>query len=85
MYSTPISRWVVYHFHDTSFSAGVRRPHALNNNIALGPNAENLAPFPLSDQSAPATRSTSGSVTSLGWQRPSLMISSSAQCREARA
>lgn len=40
-----ISSWVIYHFHDTSFSAGVRRPHALNNNIALGPNAENLAPF----------------------------------------
>ena len=40
-----ISSWVVYHFHDTSFSAGVRCPHALNNNIALGPNAENLAPF----------------------------------------
>ncbi len=40
-----ISSWIVYHFHDTSSSAGVRRPHALNNNIALGPNAENLAPF----------------------------------------
>ncbi len=40
-----ISSWVVYHFHDTSFSAGVRRPHAINDNIALGPNAENLAPF----------------------------------------
>ncbi len=40
-----ISSWVVYHFHDTSFSAGVRRPHVLNDNIALGPNAENLAPF----------------------------------------
>jgi predicted ATPase len=40
-----ISSWVVYHFHDTSFSAGVRRPHALNDNMALGPNAENLAPF----------------------------------------
>ncbi len=40
-----ISSWVVYHFHDTSFSAGVRRPNALNNNIVLGPNAENLAPF----------------------------------------
>jgi predicted ATPase len=40
-----ISSWVVYHFHDTSFSAAVRRPHALNNNIALGANAENLAPF----------------------------------------
>lgn len=40
-----ISSWIVYHFHDTSFSAGVRRPHALNNNMAIGPNAENLAPF----------------------------------------
>lgn len=40
-----ITSWVVYHFHDTSFSAGVRRPHALNDNIALGQNAENLAPF----------------------------------------
>lgn len=40
-----ISSWVVYHFHDTSFSAGVRRPHALNDNIALGAQAENLAPF----------------------------------------
>ena len=40
-----ISSWVVYHFHDTSFSSGVRRPHALNNNMVLGPNAENLAPF----------------------------------------
>ena len=40
-----ISSWVVYHFHDTSVSAAVRRPHALNNNIALGASAENLAPF----------------------------------------
>jgi predicted ATPase len=40
-----ISSWVVYHFHDTSFSAAVRRLHALNDNIALGENAENLAPF----------------------------------------
>lgn len=40
-----ISSWVVYHFHDTSFSAGARRPHAINDDIALGANAENLAPF----------------------------------------
>ena len=40
-----ISSWVVYHFHDTSFSAGVRRPQALNDNLALRPSAENLAPF----------------------------------------
>lgn len=40
-----ISSWVVYHFHDTSLSAGVRRPHAINDNIALSANAENLAPF----------------------------------------
>src|SRR5689334_12012986 len=40
-----ISSWVVYHFHDTSLSAAVRRPQALNNNIVFLQNAENLAPF----------------------------------------
>jgi predicted ATPase len=40
-----ISRWVVYHFHDTGFHAGVRRPHAINDNIDLRHNADNLAPF----------------------------------------
>jgi len=40
-----IGSWVVYHFHDTSFNAGVRRPRAINDNIALRQNAENLAPF----------------------------------------
>jgi len=39
-----ISSWVVYHFHDTSLSASVRRQRALNDNVTLGPSAENLAP-----------------------------------------
>ncbi len=30
-----ISSWVVYHFHDTSLNAGVRRPRALNDNVSL--------------------------------------------------
>lgn len=34
-----IAGWVVYHFHDTSLSADVRRSHALNDNEALGPGA----------------------------------------------
>ena len=40
-----ISSWVVYHFHDTSLSAPVRRPRAINDNEPLRPGAENLAPF----------------------------------------
>ena len=40
-----ISSWVVYHFHDTSLSASVRRPRALNDNEVFRPYAENLAPF----------------------------------------
>src|SRR5579883_2155304 len=40
-----ISSWVVYHFHDTSLNAAVRRPRALNDNISFRQNAENLAPF----------------------------------------
>jgi predicted ATPase len=40
-----ISSWVVYHFHDTSLSAGVRRPRALNDNETFRQHAENLAPF----------------------------------------
>ena len=40
-----ISSWVVYHFHDTSAVAGVRRPGSINDNEALRPNAENLAAF----------------------------------------
>ncbi|MEQ1949540.1 MAG: AAA family ATPase [Bryobacteraceae bacterium] len=40
-----VSSWIVYHFHDTSANAAVRRPRAINDNIALRQNAENLAPF----------------------------------------
>ncbi|MFN0315031.1 MAG: AAA family ATPase, partial [Burkholderiales bacterium] len=40
-----ISSWIVYHFHDTSGSAPVRRPRAINDNETLRPSAENLAPF----------------------------------------
>jgi len=40
-----LSNWVVYHFHDTSLFAKVRRPGAINDNEVLRPNAENLAAF----------------------------------------
>ncbi|HTA67076.1 MAG TPA: AAA family ATPase [Bryobacteraceae bacterium] len=40
-----ISSWVVYHFHDTSLTASVRRQRPLNDNVVLRPSAENLAAF----------------------------------------
>jgi predicted ATPase len=40
-----VSSCVVYHFHDTSLTAGVRRQRSINDNEVLRPNAENLAPF----------------------------------------
>jgi predicted ATPase len=40
-----VSNWVVYHFHDTSSTAGVRRQGPINDNEFLRPNAENLAAF----------------------------------------
>ena len=40
-----LSNWVVYHFHDTSLVSGVRRQGAINDNISLRWNAENLAAF----------------------------------------
>jgi predicted ATPase len=40
-----ISSWVVYHFHDTSPVAGVRRPGSINDNEVLRPSADNLAAF----------------------------------------
>jgi predicted ATPase len=40
-----ISGWVVYHFHDTSLTAGVRRQKPINDNEVLRPDAENLAAF----------------------------------------
>jgi predicted ATPase len=40
-----VSGWVVYHFHDTSPAAGVRRQGPINDNETLRPSAENLAAF----------------------------------------
>ena len=40
-----VSSWVVYHFHDTSATAGVRRQSPINDNEFLRPSAENLAAF----------------------------------------
>jgi len=40
-----VSSWVVYHFHDTSATAGVRRQKPINDNESLRPDAENLAAF----------------------------------------
>lgn len=40
-----VSSWVVYHFHDTSGTAGVRLQKPINDNEFLRPDAENLAAF----------------------------------------
>jgi predicted ATPase len=40
-----VSSWVVYHFHDTGPTAGVRRQGAINDNVSLRPNADNLAAY----------------------------------------
>lgn len=40
-----IRSWRVYHFHDTSEEAGVKRIGALNDNLFLRPDASNLAAF----------------------------------------
>lgn len=40
-----VSDWIVYHFHDTSATAGLRRSGAINDNEALRPDAANLAAF----------------------------------------
>lgn len=37
--------WRVYHFHDTSSSAGVKKRGAINDNIYFRPDASNLAAF----------------------------------------
>lgn len=49
----PVSKYVryflqrlrQYHFHDTSESAAVKRPHGSNDNLRLKPAAENLAAY----------------------------------------
>jgi len=40
-----ISSWRVYHFHDTSDSAGVKRKGALHDNVYLREDASNLAAY----------------------------------------
>lgn len=40
-----VSNWRVYHFHDTSDTAKVKRVHAINDNLRLKPDAANLAAY----------------------------------------
>lgn len=40
-----VSAWQVYHFHDTSMTAGMRRPAGVEQYESLAPDAGNLAPF----------------------------------------
>lgn len=40
-----VSSWRVYHFHDTSDTAAVKRIHPVNDNLRLKPDAANLAPY----------------------------------------
>lgn len=40
-----ISNWMVYHFHDTSMSAPMRRSEIIEDNIKLRHDASNIAPF----------------------------------------
>ena len=40
-----ISRWMVYHFHDTSATAPMRRSEIIEDNDVLRNNGSNIAPF----------------------------------------
>ncbi|BBC26520.1 AAA family ATPase [Pseudanabaena sp. ABRG5-3] len=40
-----IKSWRIYHFHDTSETASVKTPQAINDNIYLRPDAQNLAAY----------------------------------------
>ncbi|MBW2187281.1 MAG: AAA family ATPase [Deltaproteobacteria bacterium] len=40
-----VSNWRVYHFHDTSETAAVKRKHSTNDNLRLKVDAENLAAY----------------------------------------
>lgn len=42
---TAMQSWRQYHFHDTSDSAAVKRPHASNDNLRIKPGADNLAAY----------------------------------------
>ena len=76
----PISRWVVYHFHDTSLSAGIRRQGPINDNEVLRPTAQNLAAF-LFRRPKPTLKNTSKSAMSSVSPRRSSMTSNSARSR----
>ncbi len=43
--SEAVSSWLVYHFHDTTMTAGMRRDNSVRNWRELQPDAANLAPF----------------------------------------
>jgi len=43
--SPVIGSWRVYHFHDTSDTAKVKRVHGVNDNLRLKPDAANLAAY----------------------------------------
>ncbi len=40
-----ISKWMIYHFHDTSSTAAMRRSEIVDDNKILRSNAANIAPF----------------------------------------
>jgi len=40
-----VSSWLVYHFHDTSMMAGMRRDHSVRDWREFNPDASNIAPF----------------------------------------
>ena len=40
-----VSKWRVYHFHDTSEKANVKQKHSTNDNLKLKPDAGNLAAY----------------------------------------
>jgi predicted ATPase len=50
-----IANWMVYHFHDTSSTAPMRRYQIIENNAKLGSDGGNIAPFLL--KLTPATSS----------------------------
>lgn len=45
LFMSGIQSWKLYHFHDTSDSARIKKTGAINDNIYLRPDAENLAAF----------------------------------------
>lgn len=52
-----ISRWMVYHFHDTSSMAPMRRSEIIDDNKRLRSNGSNIAPFLLKIKNQPFPRS----------------------------